>query len=485
MSVNRNILSLAVPSILANITVPLVGMADIAVAGHLDPSAAGTTGAALIGGVAVGSMLFDLLYWNFGFLRIGTGGLTAQAFGKGDMRESARVLVRATGIAMICAASIVALQWLFLKAAFLVVDCTPEVRNLAGQYFFIRIWAAPATLGLMAFKGWFIGMQDGVSPMATDLTVNVTNIAVSVVLALGLRIGDISWQGTGFSGIAVGAVVAQYLGLAVAFSILMVKYRRKVFADFSAEEFRSVFRGGESRKFFSMNTDLLIRSVCFIGIYIGFTVIAARQGDLVLACSSILMKIMMLFSYLTDGFAYAGEALTGRFTGEKNRAAFEKAVKYIFLWSMGIAALFIVLYAVAGEQMLGVMTSDEDVVSLGRRYIPWLLVMPFVGCAAFTWDGIYVGATASGSMRNAGLLALAGFLAAYFAGVCLVRAGLLQVAVPDGVAASCQEVSPYGVEVLHILLAAYFVHLLIRTAYLSFRYRPVILSVFPDRSRRR
>ena len=463
MSVNRNILSLAVPSILANITVPLVGMADIAVAGHLDPSAAGTTGAALIGGVAVGSMLFDLLYWNFGFLRIGTGGLTAQAFGKGDMRESARVLVRATGIAMICAAAIVALQWLFLKAAFLVVDCTPEVRNLAGQYFFIRIWAAPATLGLMAFKGWFIGMQDGVSPMATDLTVNVTNIAVSVVLALGLHVGDISWQGTGFSGIAVGTVVAQYLGLAVAFSILMVKYRRKVFADFSEEEFRSVFRGGESRKFFSMNTDLLVRSVCFIGIYIGFTVIAARQGDLVLACSSILMKIMMLFSYFTDGFAYAGEALAGRYIGAGDRQMLAKSVKAVFVWSMAIGVAFMFIYAFGGRPMMQVMTSDYEVVDMSLKYMPWMVLMPLAGCAAFAWDGIFIGATASRPIRDNMILAAAGFFLTYFAGLLVLRVSGI-----GGEAAS--------VIAVHILLAAYLVHLLIRTAYLSIRYRKDILD---------
>ena len=169
MSINRNILSLAVPSILANITVPLVGMVDIAVAGHLDASAAGLASAAtLIGGVAIGSMLFDLLYWNFGFLRIGTGGLAAQAYGRGDMKECADVFIRAIGIALACALVLIALQWAFLKAAFLVVDCTREVRALAEQYFFIRIWAAPATLSLMVFKGWFIGMQDGVSPMITE-----------------------------------------------------------------------------------------------------------------------------------------------------------------------------------------------------------------------------------------------------------------------------------------------------------------------------
>ena len=188
MGVNRNILNLAVPSILANITVPIVGMADIAVAGHLD-SADLVSSATLIGGVAIGTMLFDLLYWNFGFLRVGTGGLTAQAYGRGDMTESARILGRAASIALLCSAILIAVQWLFVKAAFLVVDCSPEVRSLASEYFFVRIWASPATLTLMAFKGWFIGMQDSISPMITDLTVNIVNCTVDAWDTLA------PWQG--------------------------------------------------------------------------------------------------------------------------------------------------------------------------------------------------------------------------------------------------------------------------------------------------
>ncbi len=179
--INKDILKLAIPSILANITVPLVGMVDIAVAGHLD-----TNAATMIGGIAIGSMLFDLLYWNFGFLRVGTGGLAAQAYGRGDRKECARIFARSIGIAFACAFALIAIQWIFVKAAFLVVDCTHEVQELASRYFFIRIWAAPATLGLMAFKGWFIGMQDSVSPMSVDLTVNLMNVLMSFVLALGL-----------------------------------------------------------------------------------------------------------------------------------------------------------------------------------------------------------------------------------------------------------------------------------------------------------
>lgn len=469
MEINREILKLAVPSILANITVPIVGMVDIAVAGHIEPAMASlASAAALIGGIAIGTMLFDLLYWNFGFLRIGTGGLTAQAYGKGDTEESARILSRGIGIALACAAAVIIIQSVFLKAAFLVVDCTPEVKELATRYFCIRIWAAPATLSLMVFKGWFIGMQDGVSPMITDMTVNVMNAVLSIVLALGLNVGDLHYEGIGFAGIAAGTVAAQYTGLLTAASIVFFKYRRRVFSGLAKIDIVSVFRGGETGKFFSMNSDLFIRSVCFIGIYIGFTMIAAHCGDLILACGSILMKIMMLFSYFTDGFAYAAEALAGRYIGERNVASFRLTVKSVFLWSMGIAVLFMAIYATSGTPLLRMMTSDESVISLGRKYLPWLLAMPLAGCAAFTWDGIYVGATASGSMRNAGLMALAGFFAAYFLGIAVF---------PSGEA----DTEAYGRTVLHVLLAAYFIHLLVRTVYLSFRYRPEILSkAFPS-----
>ena len=449
--INKDILKLAIPSILANITVPLVVMVDIAVAGHLD-----TNAATMIGGIAIGSMLFDLLYWNFGFLRVGTGGLAAQAYGRGDRKECAGIFVRSIGIALACALALIAIQWFFVKAAFLVVDCTPEVQVLASRYFFIRIWAAPATLGLMAFKGWFIGMQDSVSPMTVDLTVNLMNVLMSFVLALGLG----RYEGMGFSGIAAGTVVAQYSGMAVALFLLLWKYWRNTFAHLTVPDIRSVFKGAETRRFFVMNRDLFIRSLCFIAIYIGFTIISARYGDLLLAVSSIMMKLLMIFSYFTDGFAYAGEAMTGRFIGAKDEPMLRQTIKWTFVWSMSIALIFMLIYQFAGVPMLKMMTSDPSVVEASREYIPWLLLMPIIGCAAFTWDGIYIGATASKAIRNSMLWAVAAFAGVWSVGIfCLGRL----------------DVERYGYIAMHILMAAYFAHLLARTFYLSVRYRRVIV----------
>ena len=447
--INKDILKLAIPSILANITVPLVGMVDIAVAGHLDASAA-----TMIGGIAIGSMLFDLLYWNFGFLRVGTGGLAAQAYGRGDRKECARILARALGIALACALVLIAIQWIFVKAAFLVVDSSPEVRDLASTYFFIRIWAAPATLSLMALKGWFIGMQDSVSPMATDMTVNGMNVLMSIVLALGFTIGGLHYGGMGFKGVAMGTVVAQYSGLLVALSLLLWKYRRNTLMEMSWPELRGLFKGDQTRRFFVMNADLYVRSLCFIAIYIGFTVISARYGDVLLAVSSILMKLLMIFSYFTDGFAYAGEALTGRYIGANDSPMVRQTVKWTFVWSMSIAFLFMGIYHFAGVSMLKMMTSDAVVVDAAVGYLPWLLLMPVAGCAAFTWDGIYIGATASRQMRNSMLWATV-----FFAVVWVVGILVLQAITPAA--------SSYGRIAMHILMAAYFAHLLARTVYLT------------------
>ena len=465
-AINKDILKLAIPSILANITVPLVGMVDIAVAGHLDVNAA-----TMIGGIAIGTMLFDLLYWNFGFLRVGTGGLTAQAYGRGDRKECARIFTRAFGIALACAFALIAIQWVFVKAAFLVVDCTPEVRSLASKYFFIRIWAAPATLGLMAFKGWFIGMQDSVSPMVTDLTVNGMNVLMSIVLALGIK--PLGYEGMGFAGIAAGTVVAQYSGLLTAALLMFFKYRRNTLATLCPEDLKDVFKGSETRRFFVMNTDLFVRSLCFIAIYIGFTVISARYGDLLLAVSSIMMKLLMIFSYFTDGFAYAGEAMTGKYIGARDGYMLRQTVKWTFVWSMGIAVIFMGIYQFAGVPLLKMMTSDPLVVDASREYIPWLLLMPVIGCAAFTWDGIYIGATASKAIRNSMLWAVVGFAAVWFIGILCLNHFMPSSATDPS---SAVPATRYGYIAMHILMAAYFAHLLARTLYLSARYRKVVLA---------
>ncbi|MBR1575331.1 MAG: MATE family efflux transporter [Bacteroidales bacterium] len=457
-ALNKEILRLAIPSILAGLTVPLVGMVDIAVAGHLQ----GTGGAAaFIGGISVGSMLFDLLYWNFSFLRAGTGGLTAQAFGRNNPKECARLLTRGVGLSLAIALLVLAIQWPFVQLAFLVVDASEEVRALALQYFFIRIWAAPATLSLMALRGWFIGMQDSVSSMLTDLVVNGTNILLSILLALGAG----AWPGLGFKGVALGTLIGQYTGLLFAALTILVKYR-SLFGGFTRDDVRTAFLGREIRRFFSLNTDLFFRSLALTAIYIGFTTLSAHYGDMTLAAGAILMKLLMVFSFFTDGFAYAGQALVGKFIGMGSHEMTRKSVRCVFAWSMVIAVGFIFIYQFGGMQMLRIMTSDGSVVEACRPYLPWLILMPPLGCAAFTWDGIYEGATSSRPVRNAMLGAMAGFYLTWW----LLKALCLPV---EG--ASIDPLT-LGGAALHLLMAAYFIHLLVRTVWLSVLYRRSILD---------
>ncbi len=430
---DREILRLALPSILANITVPLVGMVDLAVAGHLGSLGEAAT---LIGGVSVGTMLFDLLYWNFGFLRVGTGGLTAQAYGREDWQGTRVILFRGVVLALLIAALILVLQWPFVHLALYVTHGSDAVRELALRYFFIRIWAAPATLSLMSIKGWFIGMQDTVSSMATDLVVNVVNIVASVILGRWI----------GFAGIAWGTVIAQFTGLA--FAGVLIARRMPP----GKGGIRQAVSGADLGAFLTMNGNLFVRSLCMVAIYVGFTMISARYGDLVLAVGAILMKLLLLFSFFTDGFAYAAEALVGKFIGRRDIPAVKMTVRHVFVWSMGVGMFFVLVYLFGSDPAFRVLTSDAQVVQAARPFYFWLLLMPPIGCAAFTWDGVFVGATASRSLRNSLVWALLAFFGLWFFGYA-VRGGSL---LPE--------------EALHLLLAAYFAHLLVRTLYLSYRY---------------
>lgn len=466
MGINREILRLAGPSILANITVPLVGMVDIAVVGHLGGDAGA---AALIGGIAIGTMLFDLLYWNFGFLRVSTGGMTAQAYGawkagnQAAARECAHTLVRSIGVALASSVFLLLIQWIFVKAAFLVVDCTPEVRSLACRYFFIRIWAAPATLSLMAFKGWFIGMQNSVAAMTTDLVVNAVNIVSSIILAVGFVPFGGTWKGLGYDGVAIGTVTAQYSGLLCALVFVLAKYSA-LFGRSARGSFSRVFAGSATRKFFSMNGDIFVRSLCFIAIYIGYTVISARYGDTLLASCSIMMKLLMIFSYFTDGFAYAAEAMTGKYIGSADQPGLRATVKWCFVWTAGLSVAFMFIYGFGGVPLLRLMTSDPVVISTARRFLPWLLLMPVAGCAAFTWDGVYIGATASRQVRNAMLWATLAFFLVWFGGIWFFNPGTSIL--PTSVSAF----TPTNESAIHLLMAAYFAHLLARTVYLTLVY---------------
>ena len=432
-SLNSQILRLAIPSILANLTIPLVGLVDTAIVGHI-------ANATAIGGIAIGTMLFDLLYWNFGFLRVGTSGMTAQAFGREDRVECARLLSQSVGIALIGAALIWLIQWLFVNIVLMLVPCSAEVATFAREYFFIRIWAAPATLSLMAFKGWFIGMQDTVSPMITDIVVNVVNMVVSYVLAIYTPMGAL--------GVALGTVTAQFTGLIVALILLLAKYRH-LWKGLSP--LRLAMDGQGMRRLLSLNGNLFIRSLCFMVVYVGFTSLASKYGDVELAVSTIMMKLFMLFSYFVDGFAYAGEALVGKEFGCREMESKDwnsdigRVVRLLFAWSLGVGVLFTLLFAIWSEPFYHAMTSDTIVLSRLEDYTAWLIAMPIVSTLAFMWDGVYAGATAGKQIRNGMIYAALAFVMGYL-------------------------ITYQYVDVLSIYIA-YFAHLAARVLYLTLAWK--------------
>lgn len=434
---NQQILRLAIPSILANITIPLVGIVDTAIVGHLSDAAA-------IGGIAIGTMLFDLLYWNFGFLRVGTSGLTAQAYGRGDETECRRILLRSLSIAMIAAVVILAIQWLFVTAVLAVVPCSAEVASVAREYFFVRIWAAPATLSLFTFKGWFIGMQDTKSPMAVDILVNVVNMAASYYLAVKTPLGVV--------GVAYGTLVAQYSGLILAVAILLARYIGiSVFRNI--DRWKEALRGAELRRMLSLNTNLFIRSLCFMVVYVGYTSLASLYGDTELAVSSIMMKLFMFFSFFVDGFAYAGEALVGKAFGEskvesRKSEDINRIVRALFNWALGVGLLFTVLYAFWGDEAFALMTSDTTVLMAAEKYKIWLIGMPLISTLAFMWDGVYIGATVGVQIRNSMIWAAVGFIVGY--------------------AATFSFVGPQA------LYIGYFAHLIARAFYLTIQWNKVV-----------
>ena len=465
MSIHREILRLAVPSILANITIPLVGLVDTAIVGHISDASA-------IGGIAIGTMLFDLLYWNFGFLRVGTSGLTAQAYGRekthqdfpheGRGSEVSSLLFRSLRVALIGALACIAIQWLFVKGVLALVPCSAEVAAFAERYFFVRIWAAPATLSLMALKGWFIGMQDTVSPMATDILVNVVNMLASYVLAVYTPLGGV--------GVAWGTLIAQYAGLTLALGILGKKYqltpslrgprKQRAVGCSCRGSWRGSCEGRGESSLFRLNSQLFVRSLCFMVVYVGFTSLASKYGDTELAVSAILMKLFMLFSYFVDGFAYAGEALVGKQIGEIKVSAagqgtpsaslvsrLRSVVIALFAWSLGVGALFTLVYALWGSGCIGMMTDDAAVRAAAMPYMGWLIAMPIVSTLAFMWDGVYVGAAAGREIMIAMILAAVAFVAGYVAAASL-----------------------WGVQALYV---GYFAHLLARVIYLTAKWRRV------------
>jgi len=395
---NREILNLAIPNIIANITIPMLGMVDLALVGHLESEI-------YIGAIALGGMIFNIIYWGFGFLRMGTSGFTAQAYGKKDQKEGILVLSRSLMVGIGGAIFLILLQRPIELLGFAVINGSEEVEYFAAEYFRIRIWAAPATLALYSIAGWFIGMQNARVPMIIAIVVNVLNILFNLLFVLGL--------GMKSDGVALGTVLAQYGGLLTG----IVFFIRKHWDLVPLWTYVEMIDWKALKRFFLVNRDIFIRTLCLIFVFSFFTSQSAAQDDLTLAVNTLLLQYFMVFSYLIDGFAYAAEALVGKYIGEQNRPMLARTIRYLFLWGLGISIPFTLTYLFGGERIIWLLTNNADVIQQTMPYLFWIAIVPLVTFSAFLWDGIFIGATASAGMRNTMIVStLLVFIPAYFIG---------------------------------------------------------------------
>ncbi len=391
---NKEILRIALPAIVANITIPLLGLLDTAIAGHLG-------NATIIGAIAVGSMLFNFIYWNFGFLRMGTSGMTAQAYGRKDLNESARLLQQSSALALAIALAIIVLQWPLQWLGFTVIGPSDDVLQLAHTYFYIVVWGAPPTLMMMSIKGWLLGMQDSKGAMYISVWVNVANIVASLLAVYVLRMG--------FVGIAVGTLLAQWLGLAYSLWLVWHKFKHVIVLI----DWRRTWHLQGSGRFFRVNADIFFRSTLLMLANLFLVSVGARSGDLILAANSLIHQLNGLFAYFVDGIAFAGEALVGKYVGRRDVAQLRLCVRRLFLWAAALTVVFTVLYAF--PQLFFVMLTDDAVVrEVAMQYRWWCALLPVCGAAAFVWDGVFIGLTYSRGMLWAVAIADLFFIGLYF-----------------------------------------------------------------------
>ena len=375
---NREILRIALPAIVANITVPLLGLVDTAIAGHLGDKI-------FIGAVAVGAMMFNLVYWNFGFLRMSTSGMTAQTYGSGDVKESAKLLGESTALAAVISAVIIALQWPIRLLLLWIIGPSPEVTSLAITYFTICIWGVPPVLVMMALKGWLLGMQDSQSAMWISILTNVFNIVASLICVYLLKMG--------FVGIAVGTAAGEWLGLLYA----AVTVRRKFPRLASMVDWRHVWRFRGAGRYFKVSRDIFIRSFLLMTVSLAFVSIGARSGDLILAVNALILQLFTLYSHFMDGIAFAGEAVVGKYYGMGDKQRMRRCVRLLFLWGAGVAAVFTLVYSFP-RLAFWLLTDQQSVIDAAMDYRVWCALMPAAGMAAFVWDGVFISLTRSMGM---------------------------------------------------------------------------------------
>jgi MATE family multidrug resistance protein len=388
---HRRVWRLAGPMVLSGLTVPLLGAVDTALVGHLEEPT-------YLGAVALGALVFSFLFWGFGFLRMGTTGLAAQAFGAGDEPALRATLLRALTLALLLGFLLVALQWAIAAVAFALFEAGPEVEAYGRVYVLIRIWSAPAALANFVLTGWFLATQNSRVLLVIILLVNGLNIALDLLFVLGF--------GLGVAGVAWATVGAEYVGLAAG----LVIAARRIAWRAEPVSLARLLAAGELIRMFRVNRDIFLRTLCLLAVFVYFTNLGARQGDIILAVNAVLMNIASFYTFGVDGIAHAAEALAGGAVGEGRRAAFRRAVGVCALWSAGITLLATAIFGLAGAPVIDLLTDLEAVRGAARDYLPWVIAFPGAALAGFLLDGIFIGTTRTREMRNMMMLALALFL---------------------------------------------------------------------------
>ena len=394
---NREIFRIAVPNIISNITVPLMGIFSTAIAGHCGDSAA------TIGALAIGVSIFNFIYWNCSFIRMGTSGLTAQAFGAKDFTTTTAMLVRAVALSAVLGLAVLVLQYPLGELSLWMMNGS----QMVSDYFYARIWAVPAGIMLFGLNGWFTGMQNAMIPMVTSIFINVLHVLLSLWFVFGFDMG--------ITGIAYASVVAQWSGMTLSIVLLLLFFRKTL----QRVDIRQVLQLDAMREFFKVNGDIIIRTFCIVIVYTFFTAASARmESEIVLAVNTMLLQLFTLFSYMNDGFAYAAEALTGRFVGARDRVSLQLCIRRCVVWALGTAAICIAIYVVWWEDILSMFVGDKsqlvDMLTVARQYIGWVIAIPLAAALPFLMDGIMVGATLTRVLRNSMLLSTVAYFAIYY-----------------------------------------------------------------------
>ena len=385
---HKEILSLAIPSIVTNITVPLLGLVDVAIVGHMGD-------ASYIGAIAVGTMMMNVICWLFGFLRMGTSGMTSQAYGRGDSKEAATILFQAIALGAAIGILFVLFQPLLLRLFLFFMRPSDEIRAFASVYFHVCVFGLPAALVMYGLTGWFIGMQDTRTPMTVSIFQNIVNIMTSLLLVyvFGMKV----------EGVALGTLTAQYSGLLLALYILRRKYAshyQQLFSQFTLKpgDYSSFSYKHTLNRFFRVNRDIFLRTLFLVAVNAAFTSVGSRQGDVILAVNTLLFQFFTLYSYIMDGFAYAGEAICGKYYGAGNAPSFHACIRRLFAWGVIMTVVYTAAYYFGANDILHVLSNEQTVIDASEPYLLWVALIPVAGMGAFIWDGVFIGITDSRGM---------------------------------------------------------------------------------------